>query len=213
LSIPQTVSAYTRKDAAYREAKRSGYRSRAAIKLIDLDRKFRLFAPAARVIDLGCWPGGWLQVAAERVGARGRVVGVDVEPTALPSATNVTVIQGDAGDAGVRRRTLDALGGRADLLLSDMAPKLSGVKIADHERLLALVGLAIEWASEVLAPNGRAVVKLFSDVEGEASKMLAAAFFTVARHRPPATRKGSSEIYAIAARPRIADAGRRPERG
>jgi len=196
------MSGYTRKDAAYREAKRTGYRSRAAIKLIDLDKRYRLLRAGAKVLDLGCWPGGWLQVAAERVGSEGRVVGIDLVATEPLTQPNVVVLEGDAADASMRERALDALGGCADLLLSDMAPKLSGVKPADRERQLALIDLVVSCAPHVLAPNGRAVVKLFSDVERDATKRLTAAFRSVDAHRPPSTRKGSSEIYAIASGPR-----------
>jgi 23S rRNA (uridine2552-2'-O)-methyltransferase len=198
------MSAYTRKDAAYREAKRAGYRSRAAVKLLELDEKFRLFAPGMRVVDLGCWPGGWLQVAAERVGSRGRVVGIDLAATDPLGLDNVVVIEGDAAASDAPARVREALGGSADVLLSDMAPKLSGVRVADRERHLALVELALAWARALLAPSGRAVVKLFSEVEGDATKLLREAFASVQKHRPPSTRKGSSEVYAVASRPRAA---------
>jgi 23S rRNA (uridine2552-2'-O)-methyltransferase len=197
------MPAYTRKDAAYREAKRAGYRSRAAVKLCDLDRKFRLFGAAMRVVDLGCWPGGWLQVAAERVGPRGRVVGIDLAATEPLGLNNVIVLQDDAGAPVARERVREALGGPADLLLSDMAPKLSGVRVADRARHLALVELALEWARELLAPSGSAVIKLFSEVEGDAAKLLRDTFESVQKHRPSSTRKGSSEVYAIARRLRV----------
>jgi 23S rRNA (uridine2552-2'-O)-methyltransferase len=196
------VSAYTRKDRAYLEAKRTGLRSRAAFKLVELDEKFHLFAPGARVVDLGCWPGGWLQIAAQRVGAGGKVVGVDREPTADLGLGHVVVVAADAAQASTRAAVRAALGGAADVLLSDMAPKLSGVKIADRERHLALVVLARDWAIEVLAPSGRAVIKLFSDVEPDAVRLLRAAFGAVTLHRPPSSRKGSSEIYAVAKNPK-----------
>jgi 23S rRNA (uridine2552-2'-O)-methyltransferase len=196
------VAPYTRKDRAYREAKRSGFRSRAALKLAELDKKFGVFSVGARVVDLGCWPGGWLQVAAERVGTGGKVVGVDRERTETLGLPQVIVITADAGDPAARSVVTDALGGKADVLLSDMAPKLSGVKIADRERHLALVMVAVEWARDVLAPRGRAVVKLFSGVEADSLEVLREAFTSVAVHRPPSTRKGSSEIYAIAAGPK-----------
>jgi 23S rRNA (uridine2552-2'-O)-methyltransferase len=205
LSIPQTVSAYTRKDAAYRAAKRSGFRSRAALKLVELDQKFRLFKPGAYVVDLGCWPGGWLQVAAERVGTSGKVVGVDRERTDALGLPQVVIVTGDAGDPTVRQVVGETLGRGADVLLSDMAPKLSGVRVADRERHLALVTLASEWAREVLAAHGRALIKLFSEVEGDSVKVLRGAFDEVSLHRPQSTRKGSSEIYAVASGPHRSD--------
>jgi 23S rRNA (uridine2552-2'-O)-methyltransferase len=205
LSIPQTVSAYTRKDAAYRAAKRSGFRSRAALKLIELDDKFHLFKPGAYVVDLGCWPGGWLQVAAERVGTTGKVVGVDRERTDALGLSQVVIVTGDAGDPAARQVVSETLGRSADVLLSDMAPKLSGVRVADRERHLALVRLANEWARALLGSRGRAVIKLFSDVEAESMKLLRGAFGDVVLHRPPSTRKGSAETYAIASAPRPSD--------
>jgi 23S rRNA (uridine2552-2'-O)-methyltransferase len=194
------VVAYTRKDRAYLEAKRSGLRSRAALKLIELDDKFHLFASGARVLDLGCWPGGWLQVAAQRVGPTGRVVGIDREPTGPLGLDRVTVIAADAADAAAAEQVRSALGGAADVLLSDMAPKLSGIRVADRERHTALVALACTWARDVLVSDGRALIKLFQDVEVECAALLRRTFADVALHRPPSTRKGSSEIYAIARR-------------
>jgi 23S rRNA (uridine2552-2'-O)-methyltransferase len=196
------VAAYTRKDGAYREAKRSGYRSRAALKLVELDRKFHLFAPGDRVLDLGCWPGGWLQIAAERVGPHGRVVGIDLAPTEPIGLEYVTSITADVADPAARHAARAALGGPANLILSDMAPKLTGIRVADAERHLALVQIAADWAAELLAARGRVLIKLFSDVESEAAKLLAESFATVHKHRPSSTRKGSSEIYALAESPR-----------
>ncbi len=120
------MSAYDRKDATYRAARRAGLRSRAAPKLDELDRRFRLLTRGARVVDLGCWPGGWLQVAATRVGEGGLVVGVDLEPTDGLGLANVRTIVGDVAELAVRERLRDELGGPADVVLCDMAPKLSG---------------------------------------------------------------------------------------
>jgi 23S rRNA (uridine2552-2'-O)-methyltransferase len=203
LSIPQTVSGYTRKDAAYREAKRSGFRSRAALKLLELDRKYRLFSPGLRVVDLGCWPGGWLQVAAQAVGPRGKVVGIDVEATEALER-HVIILQGDVADAASAERVRAALGGPADVLLSDMAPKLSGVRVTDAQRHLALVEQACAWSGRLLGKDGRAVIKLFSDVEADSTALIRGCFRSVAKHRPTSTRKGSSEIYCIAGELRAA---------
>ena len=123
---------YKRKDAFYKKAKQAGYRSRAAYKLRELSHSFGLLRPGQRVIDLGAWPGGWLQVAAELVGPQGRVIGIDLVPIAPLKTDNVTVIQGDATDPDQQRRLLSLLDGPADILLSDMAPKLSGVRERDE---------------------------------------------------------------------------------
>jgi 23S rRNA (uridine2552-2'-O)-methyltransferase len=146
---------YDRKDAAWRAARQAGLRSRAGIKLEDLDARFRLFAPGAHVVDFGCWPGAWLQVASSRVGPEGRVVGVDLVAVAPLGLANVTTIEGDACDAVVQQRVLDAAGGRVDVVLSDLAPKLTGIRSTDDAREEALVETAIAFASRVLPPRGR----------------------------------------------------------
>jgi len=205
------MATYDRHDATYRAARKAGYRSRAAIKLEQIDARFRLFRRGARVLDLGCWPGGWLQVAAARVGPGGRVVGVDleaIEPLAEPA---VHTIVGDAGDRDVRSSVAEELGGRAHLLLSDMAPKLTGIKVADRAREMALVELAVDVALELLAPRGRMVVKLFSGVEGEATALLKRHFASVAKHRPEASRRGSSELYAVVGDRRRGAGGASPD--
>jgi 23S rRNA (uridine2552-2'-O)-methyltransferase len=193
---------YTRKDATYRAAKAAGYRSRAAPKLLELDKRYKIFRRGMRVLDLGCWPGGWLQVAGERVGPGGRVVGVDLVETDAVGAQQVVAIMGDAKDPAVQSGLLESLGGPANLVLSDMAPKLSGIKVADRERHLALVELAIDVAQTMLAADGSVVIKLFSGVESESTVLLKKAFGRVTKMRPAATRKGSEEIYAFASRMR-----------
>jgi 23S rRNA (uridine2552-2'-O)-methyltransferase len=193
---------YQRKDATYRAARQAGLRSRAGIKLEDLDSRFRLLGRGRRVVDLGCWPGAWLQVAAARVGPGGMVVGVDlvaVDPLGLPQ---VVTIAGDATDPAVQARIAEALGGPADLVLSDLAPKLTGIRATDDAREEALVETAIDFARQVLAPGGRLVAKLFSGVEQAMTARLRREFTKVDAWRPPSTRKGSSEIYVVATAPR-----------
>src|SRR5690606_21388418 len=133
------VVAYDRKDALYRRAKREGYRSRAAYKLEELQRTQRVLRRGQRVVDLGCWPGGWLQVAAAAVGPEGRVVGVDVAETEPLGLANVIAFRGDLGDPGLTDRILEALGGSAHVVLSDAAPKLTGVRATDRAREEALL--------------------------------------------------------------------------
>lgn len=194
-----TMGHYQRKDATYHAAKKAGLRSRAGIKLEDLDARFRLLAPGRRVVDLGCWPGAWLQVASRRVGPSGVVVGVDLVATDPLGLANVTTIAGDAGDPEVQQKILDAAGGPIDVVLSDLAPKLTGIRATDQAREEALVEVAIEFACRVLGPGGRLLVKLFSGVEQAMTKRLREEFRTVTAWRPPSTRKGSSEIYVAAA--------------
>jgi 23S rRNA (uridine2552-2'-O)-methyltransferase len=132
------------------------------------------------------------------VGRSGKVVGIDREHTEDLGAAQVVVIIGDVADPAAKESVRGALGAPADVLLSDMAPKLSGVKITDRERHLALVVLACEWARDLLAPGGRAVIKVFSEMEAESVRLLRAQFANVVLYRPPSTRKGSSETYVIA---------------
>jgi 23S rRNA (uridine2552-2'-O)-methyltransferase len=196
------VSAYERKDAAYRRAKQEGYRSRAAYKLEELDRRFKLLARGARVVDLGCWPGGWLQVAARRVGPTGRVVGVDVKSAEPVAADHVVIVTGDLRDDAIVERVRMPLGGPADVVLSDLAPKLSGIRHTDAARHADLVRLAIARSEEWLAPDGTLLLKLFMDAEYEGLiGELRARFGGVRSCKPEATRRGSSELYTIARHP------------
>ncbi|MFM7140316.1 MAG: RlmE family RNA methyltransferase [Alphaproteobacteria bacterium] len=197
------MAVYDRKDAVWRRAKEEGYRSRAAYKLIELDEQFRLLRPGQRVVDLGCWPGAWTQVAAKKVGRTGRVVGVDLVRTDDLGLSQVALLAGDVGDPAVRAAVLEALGGPTDLVISDLAPKLSGIAAADEARHALLVELAIDAAREWLAPDGALLVKLFMDSEYEGLvRRLRAGFSSVKTRRPPSTRKGSAEIYAVARGPK-----------
>jgi 23S rRNA (uridine2552-2'-O)-methyltransferase len=208
---PQRVStplAYQRKDATYRTAKKAGLRSRAGIKLEDLDARFHLLAPGRRVVDLGCWPGAWLQVASDRVGPGGKVIGVDLVAVEPLARANVATIVGDACDASVQQQIIALAGGPIDVVLSDLSPKLTGIRVTDEAREEHLVEMAIDFARRVLSPRGRLLVKLFSGVEPAMVKKLRNGFSSVTAWRPPSTRKGSSEIYAYAADPRTCDASR-----
>jgi len=187
---------YQRKDAWYHRAKREGYRSRAAYKLLELDRRLRLFRPGQRVVDLGCAPGGWLQVAAERVGRKGRVVGIDrlaCKPLPLPQ---VTVLRGDVTEPASLTKIRRALEGSAQLVLSDMAPDTSGVGFADHVRSVELVRLAWQLAGRLLAGRGRLLAKVFAgeDLAGLVAEMEEQGG-AVKRLRPAVTRKASRELY------------------
>lgn len=189
---------YRRKDAFYVRAKAGGYRSRAAFKLEQLDQRFRLFRPGDCVVDLGAWPGGWLQVAARAVGRHGRVVGVDVQRIDPLPEPNVIVVQGDVTRADVQEQVRAACGRRADVVLADLAPKLTGIRAHDAARAYALAEQALQLAAALLRPGGRLVVKLFTAAELPAYlTTLRRCFQDVHATRPEATRKGSAELYAV----------------
>ncbi len=184
-------------DPFVQEAKRLGYRSRAAFKLTDLDDKFGFLKSGARVIDLGAAPGGWTQVAVDRTGPTGQVIGIDlldVDP--VPGAE---IIQGDFLDDTAPMRLKSMLGGPADVVLSDMAAAATGHKQTDHLRIIALLEVAIHFASEVLAPGGTFVGKVLQGgTENDLLAMLKQEFKTVKHAKPPASRSDSAEMYVIA---------------
>ena len=179
------------------EAQRLGYRSRAAFKLIELDDRFRLLLPGRRVVDLGCAPGGWTQVAVERVGARGDVVGIDLAETA-PIA-GATILRTDIHDPAAVTAIAAKLGGLADLVLSDMAPSTTGHATTDHLRIVALAEAAFVVAGQILRPGGAFVAKVFQGgTEGTLLAELKRAFATVRHAKPAASRAESAETYVVA---------------
>ena len=190
---------YRPQDGFFRKAKREGYRSRAAYKLLEISQRFRLIRPGHVVVDLGAAPGGWLQVAAELAGPRGKVLGFDLQPIQPLSGGHVNAFELDvlAPEAAERIRALAE--GAVDCVLSDMAPRLSGIRDADHQRALELTRGAFDIARAVLKPRGAFLFKTFTGVDLEALlKEMAGRFQTVQRVRSAATRKGSSEIYVVA---------------
>ena len=188
---------YLRKDRLYRKAKAEGLRSRAAFKLEDLDR--RLLRAGDRVLDLGCWPGGWLQVAARRVGNEGRVVGVDLRKLDPIAAANVRLVQGDVAEEATVEAIARALEGPVDLVLSDLSPALSGIRDRDEARASELVRSALGVAERMLRPGGSFVCKVFMNSEyGEVRDVIRRRFADVSTTRSQATRKGSAELYVIA---------------
>lgn len=178
-------------------AKREGWRSRAAFKLIEIDDKYHLLKPGARVVDLGAAPGGWSQVAVKRIGPKGRVVGIDlldIEPIA-----GVEFAVMDFLDADAPERLRAMLGGDADVVMSDMAANATGHKKTDHLKIVALAELAIEFAREVLAPGGSFVAKVLQGgTEGSLLTDLKRDFATVKHVKPAASRKDSAELYVLA---------------
>jgi len=199
---------YRRKDGFYRMARSAGYRSRAAYKLLELSERHRLIRRGDHVVDLGAWPGGWLQVAADLVGPSGRVVGIDLQAVNPFPDPRIICLQGDVRDAAVREEVLRASARRVDVLLSDLAPHLTGVRSTDAARAAELAGVAIELACACLGPSGRVAVKTFMNSETDAVVAgMTAHFGRVRRVRPRATRSGSAEFYLIATEPLSHEAG------
>ena len=184
-------------DPYVKQAQQSGLRSRSAFKLIELDDKDGLLRPGLTVVDLGAAPGGWSQVAVERVGEHGRVIALDILP--MEPLTGVTVLEGDfTEDAPLQALEAALDGNSVDLVMSDMAPNISGVAVADQARAMYLAELALAFAQEHLAPGGDFVVKVFQG-EGfdDYLRELRAAFDTVQVRKPKASRPRSREVYLV----------------
>ncbi len=182
------------------KAKREGYRSRAAYKLIEIDDRHHFLKPGATVVDLGAAPGGWSQIAAKRVGAadgKGRVIAIDV--LEMPEIVGVTFAQLDFLDPDAPEKLLALLGGRADVVLSDMAANTTGHRKTDQLRILGLVEGAAAFASDVLNPGGTFVAKVFqSGADAELVAQLKRDFASVRHVKPASSRKDSSERYVLA---------------
>ena len=178
-------------------AKTKGYRSRAAFKLLEIDKKYRLLKKGAYVIDLGAAPGGWSQIAAARVGEKGRVVAADVLD--IEPITGVEFFKCDLLDPETPNALKRALGDKADLILSDMASPTTGHRETDHIRTLTLFEVALELAEDVLKPGGAFVGKVFRG--GATNELLARVkkrFGDVKHVKPPASRAESVELYLVA---------------
>jgi 23S rRNA (uridine2552-2'-O)-methyltransferase len=181
-------------------AKRDGLRSRAAYKLSEIDDKYRLLKPGQRIVDLGCAPGGWCQVAAQRVDSingRGKVIGIDLLPVeAIPGAD---IIEMDFMDEDAPARLKAMLDGPADIVLSDMAANTTGHRMTDHLRIIGLAEAALDFANEVLKPGGAFLIKLFQG--GETANLVTQMKrdFAQVRHvKPSASRADSAELYVLA---------------
>jgi len=178
-------------------AKREGFRSRAAFKLAEIDGKYRLFKPGARVIDLGAAPGGWSEIAARRVGSSGRVIALDLLD--MKPIAGVEFLQLDFLDDAAPARLKEMLGGKADVVLSDMAANATGHRQTDHLRIMALAEAAVEFAREVLAPGGAFLCKVLQGgTEATLLAELKRDFATVKHVKPPASRSDSAELYLLA---------------
>lgn len=191
-------------DPFVKRSREEGYRSRAAYKLLEIDARDRLLRPGATVIDLGAAPGGWSQVAAARVGAKGRVIAIDL--LEMPAPPGVQFIQGSFLDPAVRAAALAAAGGKVDLVLSDMMPNVSGIASADQARAAELVHEAIAFCGEVLKPGGAFLVKVFqgSEFTGILAE-LRRRFASVQARKPAASRGESRETYLLARGPKVQD--------
>ncbi len=177
------------------EARAKGYRSRAAFKLSEIDDRFHLIRRGARVIDLGCAPGGWLQVALER--GAGAVAGVDL--LAVAPLAGAEILQEDFTDPGCGERLVERLGGPPDIVLSDMAPNTTGHRQTDHLRIIGLIEAAMAFTIETLRPGGAFVTKAFQGGETHALLAVLKAHFVEVRHlKPKASRAESSELYLMA---------------
>jgi 23S rRNA (uridine2552-2'-O)-methyltransferase len=189
-------------DPYVRRSKAEGFRSRAAYKLLEIDQKDRLLRPGLCVVDLGAAPGGWAQVAAQAVGRRGRVLALDL--LEMTPIEGVDIITGDFNDESVLGQALgwlgpDGAGRGADLVLSDMAPNVSGMKAVDQPRSMLLVELAVDFAGRVLKPGGNLVVKAFQGAGfDEALRDLRGRFDKVVCRKPEASRSQSRETYFVA---------------
>ena len=185
-------------DEYVKKAQQEGYRARAVYKLLEIDEKDRLLKPGMTVVDLGAAPGSWSEVAAQRVGNKGRVIALDILP--MDSLPGVTFIQGDFREEAPYNALLEALNGaQVDLVMSDMAPNISGMKAVDQPRAMYLAELTLELARKVLKPGGDLLVKVFTGEGLDAFKQeLLKDFDKLIVRKPKASRPRSAEIYLLA---------------
>ncbi|MEC9219051.1 MAG: 23S rRNA (uridine(2552)-2'-O)-methyltransferase RlmE [Pseudomonadota bacterium] len=185
-------------DAYVKKSKYEGYRSRASYKLLEIQRKDNFIKPGMTVVDLGASPGGWSQVAAELVGDRGRVIASDILP--MDIIANVEFVQGNFMEQGVLDKLVDQLrGSQVDLVISDMAPNMSGMKGIDQPQAMNLAELALDMSRSVLKPGANFLVKVFQGEGFESFRQeLRETFRTVKTRKPAASRTKSSEIYLLA---------------
>lgn len=195
---------YNRKDHLYTKAKEEGFRGRASYKLLELQKKYRLLRRGGSVLDLGCFPGGWLQVAAEKVGPQGRVVGIDLKGIEdLSNAgrgdyNNVVALVGDMREEDSLRRIRELSPDGFDAVISDMSPALSGIRFRDAFLSAELVGIAFQTAEQLLKDGGSFVAKIFPGEEAdELFQMMKSRFVRLERVELGSTRKTSSEFYLV----------------
>lgn len=193
--------AYNRKDSLHQKAKAEGYRSRAAYKLIELNKKYNLLKSGQSVLDLGCWPGGWMQVASKIVGSKGLVVGIDLADQEPLNLTNTHFLLGDACDEEILAQAFSLLpdkDSKFDLVISDMSPKLTGIREVDQAGTSRVIELALYVADNALKIGGSVIMKGFPGNDTElAIKSARKKFNKIIRTIPDATRKTSNEFYII----------------
>lgn len=185
-------------DSYVQKARQAGYRSRAAFKLLEINARDRILRPGLTVVDLGAAPGGWSQVAVEAVGGAGKVVALDILP--MDPLAGVTFLQGDFREQSVLDQLLTfIIAGKVDLVMSDMAPNISGVKAVDQPRAMYLAELSLDVARKVLAPGGSLLVKVFQG-EGidDYRTELKRSFAKLTTRKPKSSRPESPEVYLLA---------------
>ena len=183
----------------YQKAKEEGYRSRASYKLKQLDKEYQFFKNARKVLDLGAAPGGWLQVASESIKGEGLVLGVDLKEIDPLDSENVETIQGDVTDPEIQNEIIAKFEGKADLILSDMAPNVTGIWELDDIKQIYLARIALMIADKILKKDGWMIVKVFMGPEHDSYiKDIRNMFEKVHIVKPKASRKSSAEIYLVA---------------
>jgi 23S rRNA (uridine2552-2'-O)-methyltransferase len=185
-----------RRDQYRRLAKDQGYRARSAYKLLQINRSYHIIKKGDKVVDLGCAPGGWLQVAVEEVRSSGNVIGMDLKP--VTPVAGAIILQGSIEDPNMLSKIAEILGCKADVVLSDLAPNVSGVWDIDHARQISLSTIALRFAQHVLRVGGSSVFKVFEgDMLMEFRSELRKSFGKVLLSKPSASRQESSELYII----------------
>jgi 23S rRNA (uridine2552-2'-O)-methyltransferase len=185
-----------RRDQYRRLAKDQGYRARSAYKLLQINRSYHIIKKGDKVVDLGCAPGGWLQVAVKEVRSSGNVIGMDLKP--VTPVAGAIILQGSIEDPNMLSKIAEILGCKADVVLSDLAPNVSGVWDIDHARQISLSTIALRFAQHVLRVGGSSVFKVFEgDMLIEFRSELRKSFGKVLLSKPSASRQESSELYII----------------
>jgi 23S rRNA (uridine2552-2'-O)-methyltransferase len=185
-----------KKDYYRKLAKDKGYRSRSAYKLEQMNHSYHIFRPSDRVIDLGCAPGGWLQITRKEVGSSGKVVGIDLQE--VKPIEGATILRHDIGDHRIVEKILKVLNSKADVVLSDLAPNISGIWEIDHARQISLARSAFAVAGKVLKKGGVAIFKVFEgELLNEFKIELKNNFDRVLLSKPDASRQKSSEFYLV----------------